>query len=82
VAYEVEMLPRATRQLSRLPDAWQAKLEERLRALAEEPRPPEAEPMFDTADIYWLQVDRMWISYRVHDDLSLVRVRRVREQPL
>jgi len=66
VAYTVEIAPAAKRQIRALPKAAQARVVERLRALAEEPRPRGAKKLQGEAgDFYRVRVGDYRVVYSV-----------------
>lgn len=66
MAYTVEIAPAAKRQIRALPKAAQARVVERLRALAEEPRPRGAKKLQGEAgDFYRVRVGDYRVVYSV-----------------
>jgi mRNA interferase RelE/StbE len=74
VAYRVEVAPHAERQLRRLPKSIQMRLTTRMKALADEPRPPGVEKLAGEENLYRIRVGDYRIIYAIEDEVLLVLV--------
>jgi mRNA interferase RelE/StbE len=74
VAYRVEVAPHAERQLRRLSKSVQARLTTRMKALADEPRPPGVEKLAGEENLYRVRVGDYRIIYAIEDEVLLVLV--------
>lgn len=75
--YRVEFLRTASREFLRLPKFAQERIEPRITALADDPRPPGAVAMVGQAREVRLRVGDYRIVYRVDDEDSTVWIVRV-----
>ncbi len=78
MTYRVVILPSAQKELARLPAKVRRRADERIRALAENPRPPGCKKLKGEVDLYRVALGGYRIVYRVQDDILLVTVIRVR----
>ena len=82
--YEVDLLPSAARELDELPDAVREEAYYLINALAEDPRPPDAEPLRSYANRYKIKFyrvrtrPRFRLIYEVNDPRRRVLVTAVR----
>ena len=77
MAYRLEIMPAAERDLRTLPAAILARLDARMRALANNPRPRGAERIRGTRGGLRLRVGDYRILYRVDDAQQVVTIGRV-----
>jgi mRNA interferase RelE/StbE len=80
VAYHIDVTPAALRDLRALPAAILRRVDARILALAEEPRPPGAEKLTDANDLCRVRVGAYRILYAVDDRRQVVTVARVRHR--
>jgi hypothetical protein len=81
--YVVGTTPRFIRQLQRLPQGLQERVERAMEALSLDPRPPGARPLFATPDMYRLTLTaEVQLVYRVYATVALVEMHRIRYDPL
>ena len=81
--YIVGSTPQFIRKLTQLSQAHQESVERAMEQLATEPRPPEARGMFDSPDMYRVQLNvEVELVYRVYTTIPLVEMRRIRYTPL
>jgi mRNA interferase RelE/StbE len=77
VAYAVEILPAALRELDRLPPAVRQRLIQRLDALALQPRPSGIKRVVGAPGVYRIRVGEYRAIYRIDDPSRRVIVERV-----
>ncbi len=75
--YRVELMPRAIRQLQKLPDNVQLRIMRALRRLEDDPRPPGVKRLTGAENLWRIRVGQYRIVYEIHDDQLLVLVVRV-----
>ena len=75
--YRVEFLRSAQRQFDRLPRLVQDRLDRRISALADDPRPPGVVAMAGEEGELRLRVGDYRVVYRVDDDTTTVLIVRV-----
>lgn len=75
--YRIAFLPSARRQFDRLPHSVRSRLEPRLAALADEPRPTGVVALQGEDRLLRLRVGDYRIVYRVDDDVLTIVVVRV-----
>jgi len=75
--YRVEIAPAAQRELSKLPKKVQERIDERILALAENPRPPGSKKLEGEVDFQRIRVGDYRIIYQVKDKELLVLVVRI-----
>jgi mRNA interferase RelE/StbE len=80
VAYRVELTPAAQRDLRSLDRPVLRRVDAKIRALAEDPRPHGAEKLAGEAEIYRIRVGDYRILYQIEDALVRVLVVRVRHR--
>ena len=80
MAYQVELTTAALRDLRALPAALLARVDARILALAEDPRPPRVEKLTDAGELYRVRVGEYRILYAVDDAAQVVTVARVRHR--
>lgn len=73
MAYTIDFVPSAAKELAKLPKKERQRLGERLDALAELPRPPGAEKL-SGIDAWRVRVGDYRIVYDVHDQVLVVLV--------
>ena len=77
MTYRVELMPRANRQLQKLPDNVQLRIIRALRRLEDDPRPPGVKHLTGAENLWRMRVGQYRILYEIHDDRLLVLVVRV-----
>lgn len=77
MAYRVELTPAALRDLRRLPKEILRRIDARILALADNPRPPGAKKLEGEDDLYRLRVGDYRILYSVDDKTSTGLVARI-----
>ena len=77
MTYRVELMPRANRQLQKLPGNVQLRLTRALRRLEDDPRPPGVKRITGAENLWRMRVGQYRIVYEIHDDRLLVLVVRV-----
>lgn len=83
MAFIVGTTDRFVRQLSRLPDDLQERVERGMEALALDPRPPGVQAVFQTPDMYRLTLTvEVDLIYRVYATVALVEMHRIQYRPL
>jgi mRNA interferase RelE/StbE len=75
--YRVEITPAAQRELSKLPKKAQKRIDERIQALAENPRPPGSKKLEGEDDFHRIRVGDYRIVYQVKDKVQLVLLVRI-----
>jgi mRNA interferase RelE/StbE len=75
--YRVEFLRSAQRAFNRLPRPVQERLEPRIAALADDPRPPGVVAMAGEAGALRLRIGDYRIVYRVQDETLTIQIVRV-----
>ncbi|MGH8060027.1 MAG: type II toxin-antitoxin system RelE family toxin [Candidatus Entotheonellia bacterium] len=80
MAYEIELTTAALRDLRALAPAVLQRIDARIRALAEQPRPPGVEKLTDREGLYRIRVRDYRILYEVDDARQVVTVVRVRDR--
>ena len=77
MAYAIEFVPSATRELRKLPREVQLKLNERIDSLSSDPRPRGSRKLKGTDELWRVRVSDYRIVYEVRDKALLVLVVRV-----
>lgn len=77
MTYQVEIAPAAERQLRRLDAKTRARITDRIRQLADEPRPHGVERLGDPDDLLRIRAGAYRIVYRIDDDALIVLVVRI-----
>ena len=77
MAYRVELTSKARRELAALPRDAQERIDARILALSEEPRPPGSKKLEGEDDLYRIRVGDYRIVYRVDDKVLVVLVVRI-----
>jgi mRNA interferase RelE/StbE len=77
VAYRVELTTKARRELAALPRDAQERIDARILALSEEPRPSGSKKLEGIDDLYRIRVGDYRIVYRVDDKVVVVLVVRI-----
>jgi len=80
VAYRIDLTAAARRDLRDLPPVTLRRVDVRILALADMPRPPGAEKLTDREGLYRLRVGDYRILYQVDDTRQVVTVARVRHR--
>lgn len=80
MAYHIEVTTAALRDLRALTPAILRRVDTRILALAEQPRPPGAEKLTDAGELYRVRVGEYRIVYAVDDRRQVVTVARVRHR--
>ena len=75
--YRVELTTQAAKQLAALPRDLQRRLDVRILALGETPRPPGARKLHGTDDLYRVKAGDYRIVYRIEDRILRVLVIRL-----
>ncbi len=78
--YEVQLERAAERDLDRIPDDQLNALLNRIRGLAETPRPPGAVKIVGSQNDWRIRVGRYRVIYEVDDGAKAVRVYRVKHR--
>ena len=77
VRYRVAIAPAAQRELSKLPRNGRERIDERIRGLAENPRPPGSKKLEGADDFHRIRVGEYRIVYQIKDKELLVIVVRI-----
>ena len=77
MAYTVEILPAALKELDGLPSAIQRRLAQRIDALASEPRPSGIKRLVGAPGVFRLRVGEFRVLYRIDDPVQRVTVEKV-----
>ena len=77
MAYQVAILPAALRQLSKLPRIAQERIQQRIDALSDDPRPPGTKALAGRSGFYRLRVGDYRVIYEIRDEILTVLVVRV-----
>ena len=76
-AYRVALIPRAERELAALPKEAQARIDARILALSQDPRPPGVKKLQGEEGFYRIRVGDHRVVYSVDDKDLLVLVVRI-----
>jgi len=76
-AYRVALIPRAERELAALPKEAQARIDARILALSQDPRPPGVKKLQGEEGFYRIRVGDYRVVYSVDDKDLLVLVVRI-----
>jgi len=79
VKYRVLILPVAQKDHNAIPSPWYESIEERLQALAENPRPPGCKKLKDSGD-WRIRVGVYRVLYNIDDSRSTVTILRIRHR--
>jgi mRNA interferase RelE/StbE len=77
MAYQVELLPSAHRDLKRLPKTLQIRIAVRLGELARDPRPPGVVKLAGAENLWRIRSGDYRVIYEIHDERLVVLVLRV-----
>ena len=77
MAYRVELLPAARRDLKRLPQPAQRRIVLALRELEDEPRPAGVVKLTGDENLWRIRVGEYRVLYEIHDNRLLVLVLRI-----
>lgn len=77
MGYEVHILPAALRHLAQLPKIVQARIQHRIDALNEDPRPPGTKALAGRSGFYRIRVGDYRVIYEIRDEILTVLVVRV-----
>lgn len=77
VVYRLALIPRAERELAALPKVVQARIDARILALAQEPRPRGVKKLQGEEGLYRIRVGDYRVVYSVDDKALLVLVVRI-----
>ncbi len=77
MTYTVELSKKAEKAFEKLPLAAQGRLLPKIKALANDPRPPGSKALTGKKDTYRIRAGGFRILYTIHDDIVLVYVFRV-----
>jgi mRNA interferase RelE/StbE len=77
VRYAVEFSKRATRELGFLPQPTRNHINARIRALADDPRPPGYQRLAGFDDLYRVRVGDYRIIYQIQDNVLIVLIVRL-----
>jgi mRNA interferase RelE/StbE len=75
--YQISFTPRARRDLSSLPKEVQRRLDVRILALSENPRPPGSKKLSGEEDLYRIRLGDYRVIYGVYEEQLLVLVIKV-----
>ena len=75
--YRLEILPTAQREIASLPPKDRERVDERIRSLADNPRPAGAIALRGYRNLFRLRVGKYRIIYQVRDDVLVVMVVKV-----
>ena len=78
--YQIELTSAALRDLKALPKNVLSRVDRRILALADNPRPRGAKKLKGEDDLYRLRVGDYRILYRIEDDVLLIIVVRIRHR--
>lgn len=78
--YIVQITPPAAKELERLPPPIRALIVLRIRALADNPRPPGVKKLKGEPNGWRIRVGDYRVVYEIHDKILLVRVVRIRHR--
>lgn len=76
--YVVQILPAAQKELARLPAKVRRRADERIRGLADEPRPHGCKKLKGETQLYRIALGGYRIVYRLQDEILLVTIIRAR----
>jgi mRNA interferase RelE/StbE len=74
VPYTVRIAPAAQRQFRALPRAVQDRVQPRIDALSQDPRPPGAKKLAAETELYRIRIGDHRVVYAIRDDALLVTV--------
>jgi mRNA interferase RelE/StbE len=75
MTYRIEFLPRAARQLDKLPHDFRLRIRERVNALADDPRPHGVVKLrSNRPDLYRIRIGDYRVVYQIRDEVLLVLV--------
>jgi mRNA interferase RelE/StbE len=74
VPYTVRISPAAQRQFRALPTGVQDRIQPKIDALAQDPRPPGAKKLAAETELYRIRIGDHRVVYAIQDDALLVRV--------
>ncbi len=77
MAYEVRIKSSALRELGRLAEQIRARVDQAIRALGAQPRPPGVQKLAGATNLYRIRVGDYRIVYQIQDRVLLVLVVRV-----
>ncbi len=77
MSYELIILPRAEKELRKLPQQVLLKIDEAILALSDNPRPHLCKKLTGFADIYRIKVSDYRVLYRIEDKQLIIEVIRV-----
>lgn len=77
MTYTVELSRKAQREFEKLPMAVQGRLLPKIKALANDPRPPGSKALVNVENSYRIRDGDYRALYTIHDDIVLVYVFRV-----
>ena len=77
MAYQVYILPAALRQLAKLPLSIQDQIQQRMDALADDPRPPGTKALAGQKGFYRIRAGDYRVIYQIKDEKLTVLVVRV-----
>lgn len=74
MAYEIEVLPAATRALKKVDERAAARIVDAIDSLADDPRPHGVKKLEGVKDLYRTRVGQYRIIYQIHDERLLIVV--------
>lgn len=80
MAYRLELSPRASRDLKKLPTRVQERLKDHIDALAHAPRPRGVVKLEGEVDTYRIRVGDYRVLYEVHDRVLVVIVLKIADR--
>ena len=72
--YQIEILPKAKRQLKAIPREMQTLLKDGIRNLSETPRPQGVKKLSGEEQLYRIRIRSYRVIYQIQDDVLLVLV--------
>ena len=78
--YRVLILPVAQKDHNAIPSPWYESIEERLLAMAENPRPPGCKKLKDSEGDWRIRVGVYRVLYNIDDSRSTVTILRIRHR--
>jgi len=77
LTYRLQIVPSAIRELAELPLRDRQRLDGRIRALADDPRPPQSKALQGQKNLFRLRVGRYRVIYEIRDEVLLIVILKV-----